>query len=444
MVRLVCFVIVLLLFCLCFAFTHANPYSLTGDMTDACFKPSQKATAECLQQLIESYYGKSFTKYCPDFPQVLAESRCAGCPWDRLDPEKINPDIAEEYRAASNTTELFHEPNANCSISEYVHGFGSYEGVAKYVSGWAITGSIPILFSTGAILQYTSGSSGLSRPSFFGWEVHEWMFMGAVWASFNVGIVILSISEDYYRFCDTAASNLSLVITRDLSYVILIYYSLCRCRQLLFLGPEKRRRAKQETLSTTGRKKYPLDASNAAQYIHYSSTSWYTFVSDKEGMPWREYIRSKKAVALCAVYGSSFIIQLLSFAEIYGLSIINFDYEQGPSICSLPSVDVSTRAIAIAKLTFEPLAHIVYSFGSSTRNKVVHCIRYVVLAFMALSCIALLFLMQLKSFYRHYNEVFLVWRVPLWSTVSRFTEISHALVISMFGLLEPLRNGSIY
>ncbi len=118
MLRNVCFVLLFLLFCLRFSLTRGNPFNLNGNKTDACFQPSQKDTAECLQGLIENYYGKSFTKYCSDFPHVLAELRCTGCPWDRLDPEKINPDLAEKYRAASNNAELFHEPGANCRVSK--------------------------------------------------------------------------------------------------------------------------------------------------------------------------------------------------------------------------------------------------------------------------------------------------------------------------------------
>ncbi len=142
MVRDAGFVLKFLLYCLSFAFTHANPYNLNGNKTDACFQPSQKDTAECLQGLIESYYGKYFTKYRPDFPQVRAESRCTGCSWDRLDPEKINPEIAEKYRADSNNTELFHEPGANCNLPKNVLAFATHRSVADFVVSWATADQI--------------------------------------------------------------------------------------------------------------------------------------------------------------------------------------------------------------------------------------------------------------------------------------------------------------
>ncbi len=275
-------VLLFLLFCLRFAFTHANRHNLNGNKTDACFQPSQKDTAECLQGLIESYYGRYLTKYYPDFSQVLAESRCTGCPWDRLDPEKINPDIAEKYRAASNNTELFHEPAANCSVSKSADGFTTYLGVANFVLGWAIAGTILILLSTSAIVQHTTGSTGLTRPSFFGQEVPEWEFMGAVWISFNLGKVFLSISEEYYHYCETAASNLALVISRNLSYLLMIYYSLSRCRRYPFLRTEAHKAASETTHS--------LNASNAAGHNDDGGKSSNMCNIDKESTRWKRVL----------------------------------------------------------------------------------------------------------------------------------------------------------
>ncbi len=76
MVIVVGFVVTLLLIHTNIEFAHGNQFMLKGNQTDGCFQPSQKATAECLQELIESYYDKSFTKNCPGFSQVLAEYRC--------------------------------------------------------------------------------------------------------------------------------------------------------------------------------------------------------------------------------------------------------------------------------------------------------------------------------------------------------------------------------
>ncbi len=108
-----------------------------GHQTDVCFKPSRKATAEYLPELIESYYDPFFSTYCPEFPQILAELRCTGCPWDRLDPKKTNPVIA----AASKASELFHEPHANCS-SVYPSMWKS----SKHIKGLLTTLNVGLLW----------------------------------------------------------------------------------------------------------------------------------------------------------------------------------------------------------------------------------------------------------------------------------------------------------
>ena len=408
-----------------FAFSHGNQYHLKYNKTDACFEPSQKATAECLQELIETFYTKSFTKYCPDFPQVLAEARCKGCPWDRLDPKKIKPIIDRENWDAAKETGLFHTPLPSCDISRHVYPFKTYQGVARYVARWAIIGGIPVLFSTGAIVQYTSDPKGLIQPAFSGWEMSEWMFMGAVWISFNVGVIILSISEEYYHYCDTAASNIALIIARDLSYFVLIYYSLRRCRLLSFPQGFQSLNSREE-----------------AQPTNDTGTSWHTFVKDSEEKGWKQYFRSQKAVAWCLVYGSSFAVLLICLIDASGL--IKLSNREGLSLCFIPVVNIWTKVIGISKLTLEPLVYVVYSFGASQRSKVVYHIRYAVLAVITVYCITAMFLMSLDNVYQPYDEGFLFRRVPIWSVTSEVTEISHVLVVCMLGLLEPLRYGSMY
>ncbi len=424
--RFVGFLIVLLLVCLCFPFTHANPYRLDGDKTDACFEPSQKGTAECLQELIESYYGPSFTKYCPEFPQILAKSRCTGCPWDRLDPEKINPAIAQEYRAASNQTELFHEPAANCSVSNYATRFADYQLVMGYVSLMPFFGSLPVLFSTGAIVQYTSGYDGSTRPSFCGRKVYEWLFIGAVWIWFNIGKVLLAVSEQYYFYCDSAASNVALVITRYLSYVLLIYYSLRRCRLLRFPQTEG---------------SHSLISSNDAQSNRDSSKSWKTFIWHKEKEPRRKFIRIRKAIGFLQAYGSPFVILFLFFVELFGGRFFSSTDGRG-YMCTVSVVNTSARAVAISKLALEPFVYIVYCIGGSTRNKVAYYVRYVVLASIVVLCVCIVFLMNSSGLYVPTATSFLFGAVPL-ETLG-LAELTHVFAISMLGLLEPLRYGSIY
>ncbi len=110
-------------------------------------------------------------------------------------PNQGARDARGTYWIRTNTPELFHEPNENCTKSLYVSGFGTYQGIAGYVVLWALVGSISILFS-----MYSTPPTPLVQLVH-----HEWMFMSAVWVSYNIGIITVSILEEYYRYCDIAA-----------------------------------------------------------------------------------------------------------------------------------------------------------------------------------------------------------------------------------------------
>ncbi len=257
------------------------------------------------------------------------------------------------------------------------------------------------------------------------------MFMAVVWISFDIGVLMTSKSESYFRYCDTLATYFTFVIARDLSCAILIYYSLSRCRQLLFTRSMTEREAKAQICEVACCRVQLLNARNEAQRDYDSRKSWYNFVPYKGVMSWKNYLMSRKTTALFLVCRSSVAVQLFHIADAFGKLASKNQDEQ--FICSFPSVDLATRAISISKLTLETLTHIVYSFGASTRNKVLYCIRNTVLALTAVSCVTILFLMQLKRKYRPNYEGFLVWTIPLWSTVGDVIEVSHAFVIFTFG-----------
>ncbi len=295
-----------------------------------------------------------------------------------------------------------------------------------YVSLMPFFGSLPVLFSTGAIVQSTSDYNGSNRPSFCGGKVHEWVFMGAVWISFNIGKLLLAVPEQYYFYCDFAASNIVLVITRYLGYVLLIYYSLRRCRQLRFPQTERM---------------HSLNASNEAKNNYESSKSWHTFVWHKEGMPRRKCIRVRKAIGFLVAYGSSVTVLFLCTVEFFGARFYNYFDEQG-YMCTFSVADTSARAIAISKLALEPLVYIVYCFGASTRNKAAYSIRYVVLALIVVLSVSIIYLIGSNGQYLPSSTSVLFGGVPL-ETLG-FAEQTRVLAVSILGLLEPLRYGLIY
>ncbi len=143
------------------------------------------------------------------------------------------------------------------------------------------------------------------------------------------------------------------------------------------------------------------------------------------------------------MYSSSAAVQFLCIAEIFGVRLVQYYNEEGYT-CSLSTVKTSARVIAIAKLTLEPLVHVVYSIGASTRNKAAHRIQYVALALIASTCMTITFQICSKSMYLPNCLDYLFSTVPLESAVSEIAGRTHVSAVSIFGFLETLRCGTTY
>ncbi len=130
---------------------------------------------------------------------------------------------------------------------------------------WVELSPVVFLSWSRLVLSYSTRRVllGLLVHLFFRWEVPEWMFMSIVWTVFNLGRVFLSISEEYYRYCETAASNLALVIARNLSYLLMLYYSLSRCLQFPILQTDNNQEPLPETHIAASETNHPLNPNHA-------------------------------------------------------------------------------------------------------------------------------------------------------------------------------------
>ncbi len=69
---------------------------------DPCLKKGPLlARQDCLQQVLEAYYGPDFSYTCHGLSLKLAYLNCEGCPWDR-----INPDILSQMNNSEFTPKL--------------------------------------------------------------------------------------------------------------------------------------------------------------------------------------------------------------------------------------------------------------------------------------------------------------------------------------------------
>ncbi len=155
----------------------------------------------------------------------------------------------------------------------------------------------------------------------------------------------------------------------------------------------------------------------------------------------RKWIRIRRATGFLIAYGSSVAVLFLCIAEFFAARLHNHIDEQG-YMCNVFVADSSTRAVASLKLTLEPLVLMVYSFGTSTGDKVAYYVRYVALALIVVLCVSVTFFGGSRGPYPRKATVLLFGGVPL--EIIGFTELTHVLAVGVLELIEPLRYGSIY
>ena len=157
----------------------ALPYLLRRSGKDVCLdEPTIKGKGECLQALLENYYGEYFTVGCPSFALALARLKCEGCPWDRVNASMVNPVVVAEL----NRSELFHPASASCSIANHVEQYNEYFFIRMHVFGYGILGSL-VLFLISAYYSVTSSRDIVTRNSatIFGFGIPEPAFLVTLW-----------------------------------------------------------------------------------------------------------------------------------------------------------------------------------------------------------------------------------------------------------------------
>ncbi len=89
---------------------------------DPCLQLSTRtARQECLQHLLETYYGDMFTDTCPGLSHILARVECKECPWDRIDPDVLANMSRVEFPLQPKS-KFFHDAGQGCRIAEPCSG----------------------------------------------------------------------------------------------------------------------------------------------------------------------------------------------------------------------------------------------------------------------------------------------------------------------------------
>lgn len=238
--------------------------------TNGCYElDTLKDQAECSTALFESYYTEWFTKHCPNFGINVADWKCVGCPWDRVDPDVITPKIASEL----NKSIIFHPTSPTCLISDLVVRFNRSSIIDFYTRYHATVGIILPAFVN--ILTFYADNQGRPRtPSVLGWTPSETLFIFSVMVLFYVGTAFSATARVYLLMCELPHDESPVQITVTANYIVMLVAMVWRWLHL------------------------------HAHTIHRDTNSWATFLTSKMNVaPWKRYVSLGICGGLPAVYG---------------------------------------------------------------------------------------------------------------------------------------------
>lgn len=147
--------------------------------------------ADCIQPVLETYYGKTFSISCPGFSLTLVQYGCRECPWDRINPEKL-PEIGK-FKLPLRPKKLFFKSVAKtCNIAKHVEQYGTRFPLG-YVPMLGIIVSVlfSIISTLGAFATF--GRENSTLVSVFGLGLPEYMYLGFLWLVFLCHSILASI-----------------------------------------------------------------------------------------------------------------------------------------------------------------------------------------------------------------------------------------------------------
>ncbi len=375
----------------------ALPYLLRGGGKDVCLnKPTLKGKGECMQELLESYYGRNFTKTCSSLPLILAEHECKGCPWDLVNTSIVDPVGADKL----NRSQLFHQPSASCMIAEHVERYGETRFIRSDVFHYGIYGT-GLLFYASAYHTVSSTTETVieNGGKILGSKVSEPVFLMYLWLLYHFGNSLVVVSQDYVEFCEGEADKLFQEIARLSFYAILLWISLKRCRNLIAIG------------------------------------------FNEDAQSWERYFESaghrKRKRFLSGVFEYLLVLSYIGEIGYLGSALDSLFYNK--SICYARAKSWQFFTIQLLKIMLELIAVIVYACGPS-RKRGWFYLRY---SMLMLTLFGGFFLFVLVVMGHNSVDVtyMMISRVADKKIALPFTNLVHVVCVSLLGLLEPIRIG---
>ncbi len=158
-----------------------------------------KERSECLQILLEMYYGSEITISCPQLPLVLADFNCTGCPWDKT-PSSLRKNYTFPLPRS-----FFHEVESSCRLADHVAVHSSLDYVFSYVYKAGILLSLLVLVLSAFGISPGSSDGIMPPVKVLDWNIPEYVYLGVLWCLYNIYNILSVRAMDYYVFCESLA-----------------------------------------------------------------------------------------------------------------------------------------------------------------------------------------------------------------------------------------------
>ena len=380
-----------------FTVAHANiptggnqsalPFLLRRGRRDICLEENTlKDRSECLQRLLENYFGEYFTVSCSFFPVLLAQHNCSGCPWDRVNATKVHPSITRGL----NHSQLFHQAEPACSVANRVKEYSDPNRVRIILLVNGVFATFVVFFITADYSEPSNDRSKFSMSGIHGYRFPEWFVMLGLWLNYHMANYYFTLSEEYSELCVGETAKLTEQVARIVLYVAIFVISVNRCRHFPVAG----------------------------------------FVRDMQS--WENYLKAKTRILRFVVDFAPFLIIGFDIGLIARLSL-------STTVCRAGTRDVLFLGFQITKVCLEISTVIIYAFGPSRRRGPFY-LRYSLLSLTFLFSWFLLLpvIFGLISFE---GSFITSPKVTDTKVALPFTNLLHTIYVSLMGLLEPIRIG---
>ena len=368
---------------------------LNGNRTDYCYaEPFITKRVECLEPLMTLYYGEYLTIACPNLANWIAEEKCEGCPWSKINATAITPADA----SALDRSQLFEAAQPSCSVSQYLLTIISKKN-SQHLSFFGF--AVP-LFSAMFLAMTNNRTGSPTTPLVFGSKMNEPLLFVSLWVLFFVGYGLSVAGHEIHSICEGPFSFTSLLIGDWVNLAIMLWTSWWRCRYL----------------------EAPNTPEEVISWAAYRRSSLY-----RKSALWQQRL-------VDFICWSAPILILLSvlFEPRYSTESL--------SVCETGSYRFAAYGLTqYSKLVLTLIAIGIYSFGPPS-HRILFYARYLFLIIVLVLSISLLFVMRspiyqpqcFSTLIPHVSDCQIAG--PLDAVL-----IAHSFSIALLGLAEPLRLG---